>query len=125
MKRAMKETERHLRELGYKVVPFFLTDEVWDQGRDYMNAALCNGFLEGVVRDMSSEGETLMDNSKMAKLVAGLGPVMRKILDFTLSLANRGRVAKSIKMLRIMSDRKFEEVLKKRQEFVYTVSEKW
>ena len=34
-KRAIKKSEQKLRELGYLVVPFFLTDEVWQQARDY------------------------------------------------------------------------------------------
>jgi hypothetical protein len=45
MKRAMKETERRLREMGYEVVPFFLTDDVWNQGRDFMFCSLANGII--------------------------------------------------------------------------------
>ena len=116
----MKETERYLKEIGYKVVPYFLTDEVWDQGRDYMNAVLSNGYLEGVLRDVSTDGETLMENSKLAKMVFYTSPAMRKGLDFAMKyLMNRGRVAKSLKMFRKMSDREYELILKKREEFVY------
>jgi hypothetical protein len=44
VKRAIKQTERALKDMGYYVVPFFLTDEVWEQGRKYMNAIVANGF---------------------------------------------------------------------------------
>ena len=45
VKRAMAETEQTLKQLGYKVVPFFLTNEVWDNARDYMMAILATGMM--------------------------------------------------------------------------------
>jgi len=125
-KRAMKETERHLKELGYKVVPFFLTDEVWDQGRDYMYAVLSNGYLDGTIRDLESEGETLMENSKLAVALFKSGPIARGLINFALKyLMNRGRVQKATRMFRKMSEREYEQVLKKRHDFIHQVSQKW
>jgi hypothetical protein len=44
--------------MGYYVVPFFLTDEVWEQGRIYMNAIIANGFTKGLIKDLEIECET-------------------------------------------------------------------
>ena len=45
-KRAIKITENKLRELGYLVVPFFLTDEVWQQARDFQMLIMGNSYLK-------------------------------------------------------------------------------
>ena len=59
MKRAMKETERRLREMGYEVVPFFLTDDVWNQGRDFMFSSLRNGIIPESFTEATNECETI------------------------------------------------------------------
>ena len=62
MKRAMKETERRLRELGYEVVPFFLTDDVWDQGRDFLFSSLANGVLPEAMKEANDRCESFSLN---------------------------------------------------------------
>lgn len=52
VKRAMAITEKALVGLGYQVVPFFLTEEVWNQARDYMQAYLANGFSKTMFKEM-------------------------------------------------------------------------
>jgi len=59
VRRAMKETERSLKELGYLVVPYFLTDEVWKQGMDLMMSLVANGYLSQLLSDIDDECETL------------------------------------------------------------------
>ena len=44
--------------MGYYVVPFFLTDEVWEQGRNYMNAIIANGFTEKMLKELDNACET-------------------------------------------------------------------
>lgn len=58
VKRAIKQTERALKDMGYKVVPFFLTDEVWAQARQYMNAIVANGYTDKIIKDLNIECET-------------------------------------------------------------------
>ena len=52
VRRAVKETERALRELGYNVVPFFLTDEVWDLGRELEMAITANGIISDLMEEV-------------------------------------------------------------------------
>jgi hypothetical protein len=52
VKRAIKQTERALKDMGYYVVPFFLTDEVWAQARQYMNAIVANGYTDKIITDL-------------------------------------------------------------------------
>lgn len=51
-RRAVKETERALKTIGYNVVPFFLTNEVWDQARDYIMSMLSNGICPELFSQM-------------------------------------------------------------------------
>ena len=52
VRRAVKETEKALRELGYNVVPFFLTDEVWDLGRELEMAITANGIISDLMEEV-------------------------------------------------------------------------
>ena len=48
----MKQTEQALRELGYNVVPFFFTDEVWDVGRDLAMSMAANGLISDLMDEV-------------------------------------------------------------------------
>ena len=52
VRRAVKETEKALRQLGYNVVPFFLTDEVWDLGRELEMAITANGIISDLMEEV-------------------------------------------------------------------------
>ena len=68
----MKETKKALKELGYNVIPFFLTDEVWDNARDLVASMTANGIFPGILEDIENEAETLQDNLKpMHELLNG------------------------------------------------------
>ena len=58
-KRAIKITELKLRELGYLVVPFFLTDEVWQQARDFQMLLMANSYLKNLFTEAENECESL------------------------------------------------------------------
>ena len=60
-KRAIKITEQKLRELGYLVVPFFLTDEVWQQARDFHMLLMANTYLKNLFTEAENECESLDD----------------------------------------------------------------
>ena len=55
-------TEMALRKQGYEVVPFFLTDDVWQQGRDLMNSIQANGVTPSIIRDAERNYESLPAN---------------------------------------------------------------
>ena len=61
VKRAMKITKQALKDLGYNVVPFFLTDEVWDNARDLIASMMANGTCPGIFEEMQNESETIPD----------------------------------------------------------------
>ena len=52
VKRAINIVKKGLREMGYNVVPFFLTDEVWDNARDLMAAMTANGICPGIFEEI-------------------------------------------------------------------------
>ena len=81
-KRAMKQTERALKELGYQVVPFFLTDEVWEQSRDLMNAVLANATMPGMINDIKENNEDVPPHvGQMIRLMEAC-PTRRAATDF-------------------------------------------
>lgn len=45
VKRAMKEAQTALEQFGFEVVPFTLTAEEWQKGRDYMQGIMTNGVM--------------------------------------------------------------------------------
>ena len=59
VRRAIKETEKALRELGYNVVPFFLTDEVWDLGRELEMAMTANGIISDLMEEVKDECDSI------------------------------------------------------------------
>ena len=91
--------------MGYYVVPFFLTDEVWDQARTYMNAIIANGFTVSMLKDLEIECET----HQVKKLN-------------TNRLFFSGRPDKNEIGFEEMSAKNFEKLLKKRDELIYQVS---
>lgn len=67
-KRAMYLMEMTLRKLGFEVVPFFLTDDVWQQGRDFMHAIQANGVTPKIMKDAQLNYEALSDTKSFAKV---------------------------------------------------------
>jgi hypothetical protein len=108
VKRAIKQTERSLKDMGYYVVPFFLTDEVWAQARQYMNAIVANGFLDKILKDLEIECE-----SHQIRKPHGQRWFVR------------GREEQSEIGFQKMSPKEFEMLLKKRDELIAQVSSKW
>mmetsp|Transcript_36971 Transcript_36971/g.56644 ORF Transcript_36971/g.56644 Transcript_36971/m.56644 type:complete len:82 (+) Transcript_36971:1287-1532(+) len=81
-----------------------------------MNAIIANGFLEGVVRDMDSESESLLPAASMAKMFFTSSRLIRAGINFSLkTFLGRARAAKSMRSFRKMSDSEFEKVLSFRE----------
>ena len=96
MQRAMKETDRKLRQLGYDVVPFFLTDDVWDQQRDFMFACLANGIVKDAFKDSDDACESLVLNIWPINFLLGTGGVTRFFVNGLMKyFLGLGRAAKN------------------------------
>ncbi len=91
-----------------------------------MNAIISNGMLEGVLRDLELESESLMPAASMAKFLYTSSRLIRLGLNFSMRhLMGRGRAAKALRNFRKMRSGEFEKVLAFREQLIYTVSEKW
>ena len=53
-------TEKALKDLGYEVIPFFLREETWDKGRNFLIGMLSNGSAPSMLNDFLKEGEALL-----------------------------------------------------------------
>ena len=108
MKRAMKETERRLRELGYEVVPFFLTDDVWNQGRDFMFSSIANGIIPEAFKEANSSCETIQLNIWPINFLLQIGSITRFFVDFIMKyFLGLGRASKNCRAFKVQTPEEF------------------
>jgi Asp-tRNA(Asn)/Glu-tRNA(Gln) amidotransferase A subunit family amidase len=100
--RALSETEANLRQLGYEIVPFILTKEVWDQARDIAVAAFVNGY-PGVVEELKESCEELTKDIEQKLMIQEMGVCKRWLLDKMLRIAGQERIAHTLTSVRKMT----------------------
>lgn len=126
VKRGMQITEQALRDLGYKVEPFYFEDDTWRECTDIFMSCVCNGNTPGLIEDFTRECETWMAPLQRTALIFQAGFTKRMFIDFALTyIKNAGRQCRQLNGLRILHPRQFEEILKKRYEFVYKFAQMW
>lgn len=54
VKRAIESTEAAVKQLGFNIVPFFLTQDVWDSARDFIQSMRAN-FHEKELRQIMKD----------------------------------------------------------------------
>lgn len=54
VKRAMKLSEDSLKELGYEVVPFVISKEMWKEFREIFMSLIANGPSKNIMKDINS-----------------------------------------------------------------------
>ena len=124
VKRAMYQTEMTLRKQGYDVVPFFLTDEVWEQARDFMAAMEANGNASLILSDAHSNYENLTGH--LADVQNELeGGFFRTFASRVKNLIVRSRQTTNNKLLKKVEEKKFTKLLRQKQVFCNEISQKW
>lgn len=122
----MKETERRLREMGYEVVPFFLTDDVWNQGREFMFCSMANGIIPEAYKEANQNCESFGLNIWPINFLLQIGSITRFFVDFVMKyFLGLGRASKNCQGFKVLSPQEFEKVMKRKREFVSQVSNKW
>ena len=58
VKRGMQITEQALRDLGYKVEPFYFEDDTWRECTDIFMSCVCNGNTPGLIEEFTRECKT-------------------------------------------------------------------
>ena len=118
-------TESELKNLGYEVVPFFLTHDVWNQARDYMQTFQANGVTPEVFKDMLDSGEDVMPEITAEMKRYKQSSWSKFFTTWFDEQRGQGRRALNFRAASVVSDKKFEQVLKRREQFARTVSQKW
>ena len=119
MKRSISITEQELKKLGYDVVPFFLTHDVWNSARDYMQAFMANGYTPQVFKDMLDSCEDVMPNVKTQIGRYNQGSWSKFFSTWFSEIRGQGRIAHNFKSSSRFDDKKFEQLLKRRDAFAH------
>lgn len=125
VKRSIAITEKALRTRGFQVVPFFLTDEVWAEARDLMNAIQANKILPEMFSDLQASCEVLNDSIQAQIDKLSYGFVTRLLRDFTLKVTGQRRMAANDRGFTRLSKAQFEDVIQRKEEFAKEISKKW
>lgn len=57
VKRAIAMTEKALLNLGFSIVPFFLTQDVWNSAREFAQCLQTNCLYDQLIEELKSSGE--------------------------------------------------------------------
>mmetsp|Transcript_16028 Transcript_16028/g.24875 ORF Transcript_16028/g.24875 Transcript_16028/m.24875 type:complete len:479 (+) Transcript_16028:495-1931(+) len=123
VRRALDLAKDKLTDLGYEVVPFEITEDMYKNCRDILLTIIANGVFDNTVNDIENAYESPPFGLKIFKFVMRSGKLMRSFLDFMIKAGSK-REHVFLSKLRYTSHEEFELCLKARYEFADLISKK-
>ena len=126
VKRAMDIAKDALQKIGYEVVPIKLPKGYYDDVRDAYMGMLGKSELRFVLADLKKSNETLLRAISDTAMVYNASKWKRRFLEFAIKyLMNNGRACTSLRNLKRLPPKKFNQALQMRYDLVYRMGEIW
>jgi hypothetical protein len=106
VKRAMKIAEKAARDLGYDVVEFSYSQDVWRWSMDYQVGLLSNGDVPMMIDEVNGAGESWLPAMKKNADLLKMGSLMRWFVDnIILPIKRENRLGRILKFARVLGRR--------------------